>query len=98
MNLPTLEEELYTADGRKGWIGTWHSHTSDDSMKPIEEPIADRYIDETRMFISTSTPPGITKRWTLRTKGYLKVEKDTKFEFGLTTAGRAKVSYLSSMT
>ncbi|TEB18147.1 hypothetical protein FA13DRAFT_1746415 [Coprinellus micaceus] len=91
MNLPTLENELYTADGRKGWIGTWHSHTSDDSMEPIEEPIADRYIDETRMFISTSTPPGITKRWTLRVKGFLKVERSTKFEFGLTTAGRAKL-------
>ncbi|KAJ3505186.1 hypothetical protein NMY22_g17672 [Coprinellus aureogranulatus] len=91
MNLPTLENELYTADGRKGWIGTWYSHTSDDSMEPVGQPIADRYIDETRMFISTSTPPGITKRWTMKVKGSFKVEKDTKFEFGLTAAGRAKL-------
>jgi beta-glucosidase len=91
MNLPTLENELHTADGRKGWIGTWYSHTSDDSMEPVEEPIAERYIDETKMLMLGSAPPGITKRWTLRVKGFLKVEKDTKFEFGLTTAGRAKV-------
>ncbi|TEB28299.1 glycoside hydrolase [Coprinellus micaceus] len=41
MNLPTLENELHTADGRKGWIGTGGS---------------------------------------LRVKGFLKVEKDTKFD------------------
>ncbi|KAF6758454.1 beta-glucosidase [Ephemerocybe angulata] len=91
MNLPTLEYDLVTADGRQGWLGTWHSHTEDEGMTPIEEPIADRFIDETRMFISTSTPPGITKRWTLRLKGYLKREYDCKFEFGLTAAGRAKL-------
>ncbi|KAF6758389.1 beta-glucosidase [Ephemerocybe angulata] len=91
MNLPTLEYDLVTADGRQGWLGTWHSHTEDEGMTPIEEPIADRFIDETRMFISTSTPPGITKRWTLRLKGYIKREYDCKFEFGLTAAGRAKL-------
>ena len=92
MNLPTLEYDLFTADGKRGWIGTWHSHLGDDSMTPIEEPIADRFIDETRIFISTSTPKGITKRWTLKLRGYLKKDYDCKFEFGLTAAGRAKVS------
>lgn len=91
MNLPTLERDLFTADGRLGWIGTWHRHLDDESMTPIEQPIADRYIDETRMFISTSTPPGITKRWTLRLRGFIKRDYDCKFEFGLTAAGRAKV-------
>ncbi|KAJ2929628.1 hypothetical protein H1R20_g7478, partial [Candolleomyces eurysporus] len=91
MNLPTLEYDLFTADGKRGWIGTWHSHLDDDSMTPIEKPIADRFIDETRIFISTSTPKGITKKWTLRLRGYLKKDYDCKFEFGLTAAGRAKL-------
>jgi len=92
MNLPTLERELYTADGRKGWIATWHNHTSDDSFVAIDEPVSDRYVDETRCFISTSYGKGITtRRWTLKLKGFMKVEKDTKFEFGLTASGRAKV-------
>jgi beta-glucosidase len=98
MNLPTLEYDLFTADSKRGWIGTWHSHLDDDSMTPIEAPIADRFIDETRIFISTSTPPNITKRWTLKLRGYLKKDYDCKFEFGLTTAGRAKVSSLLSIS
>ncbi|KAG5651698.1 hypothetical protein H0H81_007757 [Sphagnurus paluster] len=92
MSLPTLEYELFTPTGERGWVGTWHSHENDDSMVPLETPIATRLIDETRIFISTSTPPGITRRWTLRLRGQLAPrEKDLDFEFGLTTAGRAKL-------
>ncbi|TFK20101.1 glycoside hydrolase family 3 protein [Coprinopsis marcescibilis] len=91
MNLPTLENDLVTESGERGWTGTWHAHTSDDSLIPVEEPIETRLIDETRMFISTSTPKGITKRWTLRLRGYIQKERDTNFEFGLTVAGRAKL-------
>lgn len=41
---------------------------------------------------STSYPQNITKRWTLKLRGQLKPrEKDTEFEFGLISAGRAKV-------
>lgn len=42
---------------------------------------------------STSYPAELTKRWTLRLKGQLKPRAyDSQFEFGLISAGRAKVS------
>lgn len=62
-------------------------------MTPLEEPIETRLIDETKIFISTSTPKNITRKWTLRLRGQLKPRThDVDFEFGLTAAGRAKVS------
>ncbi|KAG6825905.1 hypothetical protein H0H92_001914 [Tricholoma furcatifolium] len=92
MSMPTLEDELLTPTGERGWIGTWHTHENNDSMVPIEEPIETRLIDETRVFISTSAPQGITRKWTLRLRGQLKPRPyDRSFEFGLTAAGRAKL-------
>lgn len=90
--LPTLEHELLTPEGKHGWIGSWYSHKSDDSMEPLPEPLKEQFVDETRMFISTSYPNGITHRWTLIMEGVLAPrEKDCEFEFGLCVAGRAKV-------
>ncbi|KAJ3561490.1 hypothetical protein NP233_g10163 [Leucocoprinus birnbaumii] len=90
--MPSLDYDMFTESGERGWIGTWHTHESEDSLVPIENPIKTQYIDETRLFISTSYPEGITKKWTLRLNGYLKPrEQDCKFEFGLTAAGRAKL-------
>ncbi|KAI0087212.1 beta-glucosidase [Irpex rosettiformis] len=90
--LPTLEYDLLTKDGRPGWIGEWFAHENDDSMVPVEKAVRVQYIDETRMFISTSYPGGITKKWSLRLKGSLKPrEKDTLYEFSLLSAGRAKL-------
>ncbi|KAG7086260.1 hypothetical protein E1B28_002228 [Marasmius oreades] len=93
---PTLDYEILTTDGRRGWLGTWHSHKSDGSMevdKPIKE---DQYIDETRCFFSAEYPKGLTRRWTLKLKGYLKASaEDEMWEFGLTSAGRAKL-YIDS--
>jgi beta-glucosidase len=83
---------MLTESGQRGWTGTWHTHENDDSLVALETPVKTQYIDETRLFISNSYPAGITKRWTLRLKGYLKPrDHDCKFEFGLTAAGRAKV-------
>lgn len=90
--LPTLDFDLFTESGQRGWTGSWHAHENDDSLVALPTPIKTQYVDETRMFISSSSPAGITKKWTLRMKGYLKPrERDCKFEFGLTAAGRAKV-------
>ncbi|KII89537.1 glycoside hydrolase family 3 protein [Plicaturopsis crispa FD-325 SS-3] len=92
MTMPSLDYEMFTANGERGWIGTWHNHTSDDSMEVVEEPIQTSLIDETRMFISTSYPKGITRKWTLRLRGQLAPRpKDTNFEFGLIASGRAKL-------
>ncbi|KAJ7182828.1 beta-glucosidase [Mycena crocata] len=89
---PTLDYELVTEDGKRGWTGSWHSHLSDDSMTPVDEPMKTDHLDETRIFISTSAPAALTKRWTLKLRGQLLPRvKDTPFEFGLIAAGRAKL-------
>ena len=94
--MPSLDYEMFTTTGERGWIGSWHKHISDDSLTPVDEVLEERLIDETRLFISTSVPEGITKRWTLKLRGQLKPrERDCTFEFGLTAAGRAKVSLCS---
>ncbi|KAJ7100754.1 beta-glucosidase [Mycena belliarum] len=89
---PSLDYELVTEDGKRGWIGTWHSHINDESMTPLEETLQTDHFDETKIFVSTSAPEGITKRWTLKLRGQLLPRaKDMPFEFGLITAGRAKL-------
>jgi beta-glucosidase len=94
MQLPTLESELVTPDGQLGWIGSWCSHTSDDSMEPLAKPFKEQLIDETRCSISVDAPKGLTRRWTLRLKGRMKpMDVDREYEFGLISAGRAKVHF-----
>lgn len=51
MQLPTLEYDILTADGKPGWVGEWFSHENDDSMTPVGEPVKTTYFDETRIFI-----------------------------------------------
>ena len=51
MSMPTLDYELQTEDGRRGWTGYWYAHEDDDSMVPVPEPMKTQYIDETRIFI-----------------------------------------------
>ncbi|KAI0074669.1 beta-glucosidase [Panus rudis PR-1116 ss-1] len=92
LTTPTLDYDIFTQDGKRGWIGEWFAHENDASMTPVGQPIKTQFIDETKIFISTSYPEGITKRWTLKLRGNLKPrEKDGLFEFGLTAAGRAKL-------
>ncbi|KAJ7843119.1 beta-glucosidase [Mycena olivaceomarginata] len=89
---PSLDYELVTEDGKRGWTGSWYSHTDDESMTPLDEPVKVDHLDETRIFISTSAPSALTKRWTLKLRGKLLARpKDTPFEFGLISAGRAKL-------
>ncbi|KAJ7705594.1 beta-glucosidase [Mycena rosella] len=89
---PSLDYELFTEDGKRGWTGSWYSHVSDESMTPLDEPLKSDHLDETRIFISTSAPEGLTKRWTLKLRGQLLARsKDTPFEFGLIAAGRARL-------
>lgn len=92
MLTPSLDYDIFTETGQRGWMGSWYSHESDESMTPVAEPLKTQYIDETRMFFSTSYPAELTKRWTLRLKGQLKPRAyDSQFEFGLISAGRAKL-------
>ncbi|EGN96322.1 glycoside hydrolase family 3 protein [Serpula lacrymans var. lacrymans S7.3] len=92
MTMPSLDYDMLTASGEPGWIGTWYSHEHDESMSIVEKPLEKRLIDETRIFISTSIPEGITRRWTMKLEGKLKPRtEDCVFEFGLSVAGRAKL-------
>ena len=90
--MPSLDYDIFTQTGERGWIGNWHNHVNDESLIPLDEVLETRLIDETRVFFSTSVPPGITRRWTMKLRGYLKPRAyDCTFEFGLIVAGRAKV-------
>lgn len=92
MTMPSLDFDLFTEDGKRGWIGTWYKHESDESMTVVEEPFSSGLVDETKIFISLSAPKGITRRWTLRLNGNLKPRPyDCDFEFGMSAAGRAKL-------
>jgi beta-glucosidase len=90
---PSLDLDIITPTGQRGWLGTWHKHESDDSMVVVEEPVQTRMIDETRILLDLSDlKDDLTRKWTLRLRGQLVPrEKDMIFEFGLTVAGRAKV-------
>ncbi|KAI0000059.1 glycoside hydrolase family 3 protein [Russula vinacea] len=91
--MPSLDFDIVTTTGQRGWLGTWHRHESDDSMIVVEEPVRTRVINETKIFLDLSGPgDDITHRWTLRLRGQLVPrEKDMVFEFGLIVAGRAKL-------
>jgi beta-glucosidase len=90
---PSLDLDIVTSTGQRGWVGTWHRHESNDSMIVVEEPIQTRVIDETRILLDLSgLKDDLTRKWTLRLRGQLVPrEKDMIFEFGLIVAGRAKV-------
>lgn len=90
--MPSLDYDIFTPSGERGWIASWHAHLNDESMVAKEEVYEEMLLDETRIFISVDKPNGITERWTVKLRGQLKPrEKDGLFEFGLTVAGRAKV-------
>lgn len=90
--LPSLDNDLVTASGEKGWTGTWFNN-GDDKVTAIGKPVKTQVMDETNMMISNSAPKELTsKYWTLELEGELKPRAvDTPFEFGLTVAGRAKL-------
>lgn len=78
-----------TSSGEAGWIATWHSH--DEHDRPIEEPVKTLHLTETNIFVSNSSPAGITERWTMKLKGKLRaLEKDAPWQFGLIVAGKAR--------
>ncbi|KAI5119584.1 hypothetical protein M0805_006469 [Coniferiporia weirii] len=89
--LPSLDYELVTKDGEKGWIGTWYSN-GPDGLTAVGEPVKTQVIDETNAFISIDKPKGLTSHFTLHLRGLLKPRPvDMEYEFGLTVAGRAKL-------
>ena len=59
MQMPTLDYDIFTSDGKRGWIGEWFTHENDDSMTPVGAPVRTQYFDETRIFIRF-VPPAIS--------------------------------------
>lgn len=48
---PTLDLDIQTEDGKRGWTGYWYAHETDDSMTPVADPMKTQYIDETKILI-----------------------------------------------
>lgn len=95
--LPTLDYDLSTETGERGWIGTWYSN-GPDGLTAVGDPVKTQLIDETSAFISIDKPKGVASHFTLHLRGKLVPrDVDTKFEFGLIAAGRAKVSAPTSI-
>ena len=91
MTLPSLDFDIYTEEGERGWIGSWFNN-GPDNITAIGEPVKVQLVDETNILVSTSAPKGLTEAWTLKLQGKLRPRTaDTLFEFGLTVAGRAKL-------
>lgn len=89
--LPTLDYDIVTEDGEPCFVGTWYNNGK-DRLVAEGDPVLKNIINETNAFISIDKPKGLATYWTLHLHGKLKPrQKDTKFEFGLTVAGRAKV-------
>ena len=59
MQMPTLDYDIFTSDGKRGWIGEWFTHENDDSMTPLVEPMKMQYIDGTKVFIRLADACGV---------------------------------------
>lgn len=94
--MPSLDYEIFTPSGERGWIASWYSHVDETGFEIKPEPLKEHLVDETNIIVSDEAPEDITKRWTMKLKGQLKPrEKDCEFEFGVFVAGRARVYFLS---
>ena len=91
-NMPSLDYDLTTESGERGWTVSWYSHTEEDPMKPLPDPVRTVTCTETYALLADAKTPGLTERWTIKMRGFLVPrDRDTEFEFGLTVAGRAKL-------
>ncbi|KZV82289.1 glycoside hydrolase family 3 protein [Exidia glandulosa HHB12029] len=91
-SLPSLDFELTTPSGERGWRLSWHNHSARDPMTPIPEAVREMDVDETYASLSDAKTDGLTERWSIRFRGFLVPRPvDCEFEFGLTVAGRGKL-------
>ncbi|RXW21014.1 hypothetical protein EST38_g4842 [Candolleomyces aberdarensis] len=86
--LPTLESQLTTPSGEKGWVCTFYAH--DDAGNPTIE-LESFILHDTRVKLNDFLPAGLTPEWTIKLRGTLTLDATGSFEFGLTVAGRAKL-------
>ena len=92
LKMPSLDYDMQTDSGERGWTGTWFQHTEEESMTAKDTPFLKQHITETSCFFSLSVPKGLTRIYSLKLEGVLKPRPyDFTFKFGLISAGRAKV-------
>ncbi|KAI4528597.1 glycoside hydrolase family 3 protein [Schizophyllum commune Loenen D] len=92
LKMPSLDYDIQTDSGERGWTGHWFQHTEEESMTPKDTPFLEQHITETSCFFSLSVPKGLTRIYSLKLKGVLKPRPyDCTFKFGLISAGRAKL-------
>ncbi|KAH7102580.1 beta-glucosidase [Auriculariales sp. MPI-PUGE-AT-0066] len=91
-NMPTLDYDLFSEDGKPGWTLSWYPHSATEPMTALPEPVRVEHCTETYALLADAKTPGLTERWTIKLRGFLAArERDTEFEFGLTVAGRGKM-------
>ncbi|KAH9830943.1 putative beta-glucosidase from glycoside hydrolase family GH3 [Rhodofomes roseus] len=93
---PTLENYLKTLSGERGWTCTFYKH--DVNGSPIEDPVAEFVLTDTRIRLNDFLPAGLTPTWTIKLKGLLAMEKTATYELGLTVAGRGKLFVNGKLT
>ncbi|KAG8855137.1 hypothetical protein FRB96_007175 [Tulasnella sp. 330] len=80
--------KLTAPNGKPGWEATFFSQ--DAKGEPLEE--VGRYVIlDSRVKLNDTLPAGITREWTLKLNGSLKIDSTGPFELGLTVSGRAKL-------
>lgn len=87
--LPTLESYLKTAKGERGWTCTFYQV---DDKGIFTEPVAEFILEDTRVKLNDFIPNGLGDEWGIKLQGYLTVDHDMPFEFGLAVSG--KINYL----
>ena len=83
--LPTLESKLKTEKGERGWACTFYRV---DENGTFTEPVADFVLQDTRVKLNDFIPKGLGDEWGIKLRGFLTVEHDMPFEFGLAVAGK----------
>lgn len=86
---PTLEAYLKTPSGQPGWSCTFFNH--DANGNSTGDPVAEFFLQDTRVKLNDFLPKGLTETWTIKLHGRLTMDKTADYEMGLTVAGRAKL-------
>lgn len=94
--LPTLENQLTTADGKHGWSCKFYNHDKDGN--PAGPSLADFVLTDTRVKLNDFLPVGLKEEWSIKLEGRLQVDKTAEYELGLTVAGRAKLYVNGKLT
>ncbi|KAH8102834.1 putative beta-glucosidase from glycoside hydrolase family GH3 [Cristinia sonorae] len=94
--LPTLENSLTTADGKRGWSCKFYNHDKNGNI--TGSSIAGFVLTDTRVKLNDFLPAGLTSTWTIKLEGKLEVDKTAEYELGLTVAGRAKLFVNGKLT